>query len=352
MNSSDERSTPIDAALRERRCPICGAELDLHAAEYPGYRAPARFDCFSCPSCGVCAAWPNRVDDALYDLIYQLRDEISLYGGYAEQARDIVSARDPLGFLTRLSPIYWAVAQAIRERRPATLLEVGSGLGYLTHALRKTGIDAHGTDLSQDAVDEARSRFGPFFAAEPLDAIRDAGRRYGMVVMTEVIEHVPDPYALLRQAFGVLAPGGTVVLTTPNRDYFPPEAIWQTEPPPVHLWWFSERSLALIAKELGASISFTDFRPYNRRHPDLYTARLDMRAPRGPVIAEDGTVVPHHDPFRFPPAVEAVRAALRRSGLLRVASRSAVALARLVGTGARERRSATLAAMLRPAALG
>jgi 2-polyprenyl-3-methyl-5-hydroxy-6-metoxy-1,4-benzoquinol methylase len=46
-----------------------------------------------------------------------------------------------------------------------------------------------------------------------------AGRQFNVVLSTEVIEHLYDPRALLKMARSVLAPGGTLVITTPYHSY-------------------------------------------------------------------------------------------------------------------------------------
>ena len=67
--------------------------------------------------------------------------------------------------LPRLARVpYRAVRDTIKAcGRQLRVLEVGSGLGYLTYSLRQAGHEAYGIDLSQEAVAKANKRFGRYY---------------------------------------------------------------------------------------------------------------------------------------------------------------------------------------------
>lgn len=174
--------------------------------------------------------------------------------------------------------VYWSIRTCVERLAPgARLLEVGAGLGYLTYSLRKAGYDAIGMDISRAAVENANANYGPYFQAADLAewSLQKVGE-FDMVLMTELIEHLPDPLRFLRMASSLLRPGGRLIVTTPNRSYYPKWMLWETDPPPVHLWWFSENSMEVFARELGMGIEFVDFSPYHREHPVKTVARIIM----------------------------------------------------------------------------
>jgi SAM-dependent methyltransferase len=92
------------------------------------------------------------------------------------------------------------LAALVRELAPQEILDVGCGEGYVLSALRAEGIRCpmSGIDLSPAAIDEARARV-PDATFEVTDALAlaDSGRRYDLVLMTEVLEHIPDPARML-----------------------------------------------------------------------------------------------------------------------------------------------------------
>ena len=91
----------------------------------------------------------------------------------------------------------------------------------------------------------------------------------------------------MADAIRLLNPGGRLIVTTPNRSFFDPSAFWQTDLPPVHLWWFSENSLLSIGRSLNRSVSFIDFTAYNRKHPVLFS----YKTPREPMFNSQGRLI-------------------------------------------------------------
>ncbi len=119
-----------------------------------------------------------------------------------------------------------AILDAIRtDRSPSpddTFLEVGCGSGAMLLAAterfsRVLGIDIapHWLLIAQKRLQEA-GRHATFACASathlplPDDSVQ-------WIVGQDVLEHVSDPSALLAEAFRVLAPGGVLFLSTPNR---------------------------------------------------------------------------------------------------------------------------------------
>jgi SAM-dependent methyltransferase len=83
---------------------------------------------------------------------------------------------------------------------------------------------------------------------------------FDVVTFWDVIEHVPDPVYTLGVAAELLAPGGLMVLKTPNVDGLYPKAslalasrlgFWGHPEPPGHLFQFSEKTLSRLAAGAG-----------------------------------------------------------------------------------------------------
>ena len=101
-----------------------------------------------------------------------------------------------------------------------TALDVGCGAGLLAEPLARLGAQVTGVDAAPENVGAARAHA----AASGLDVeyvaggIEDlAGRTFDLVTSMEVIEHVANPAAFVAGLADALAPGGLLILSTPNR---------------------------------------------------------------------------------------------------------------------------------------
>lgn len=133
------------------------------------------------------------------------------------------------------------------------LLEIGCGSGSMLHLMKQKGWQVRGLDFDPRAVENARSK-GLDVAQGELSAQRYPGGSFDAVVMSHVIEHVPDPRALLKECARVTRQGGMVVVITPNvignlskkfkRNFLHLD-------PPRHLQLFTPKSLAELVRESG-----------------------------------------------------------------------------------------------------
>lgn len=108
--------------------------------------------------------------------------------------------------------------------RPARVLEVAAGGGGLSATLAAGGCEVVVNDLRADVIRGAVAEFetagviriipGDMFRLTP----EEAGE-FDLVVACEVIEHVAYPARLLTHLSRFLAPGGRILLTTPNGSY-------------------------------------------------------------------------------------------------------------------------------------
>jgi 2-polyprenyl-6-hydroxyphenyl methylase/3-demethylubiquinone-9 3-methyltransferase len=101
-----------------------------------------------------------------------------------------------------------------------TALDVGCGAGLLAEPLARLGAKVTGLDAAPENIGAARAHA----AAIGLDIEYIAGgienlpgRRFDLVTSMEVIEHVSNPAAFVAGLVDALAPGGLMILSTPNR---------------------------------------------------------------------------------------------------------------------------------------
>jgi 2-polyprenyl-6-hydroxyphenyl methylase/3-demethylubiquinone-9 3-methyltransferase len=106
----------------------------------------------------------------------------------------------------------------------ARVLDAGCGGGILSEALAGAGARVTAIDASAPLIEVARAHaraegLAIDYRTASVAAFAGAGERdYDVVTCMELIEHVPDADALIRDCARCLAPGGTLVLSTINRN--------------------------------------------------------------------------------------------------------------------------------------
>jgi len=113
------------------------------------------------------------------------------------------------------------------ERRPARFLDAGCGEGYGAALLASHWPGAHGVGLDYDphATRHARSAYGSRSTAYlqgALTLIPLPDKTFDMIVSLQTVEHMWSPGDYVRELHRVCRPGGTVVISTPNRLTFSP----------------------------------------------------------------------------------------------------------------------------------
>lgn len=232
-----------------------------------------------CPHCGT-ASYPTLTQPP-YEAVFD-----PLVTCYLEQNAGIDSMA--------------RVIAAVDPARVRRYLELGCGYGLLLDYTRTMfGWQVRGFDPGFSAQ-EGRQTLGVDISHTYLTTPADAGPEpHDLVFCSEVIEHVFDPLSLLELLRQVLAPDGTLMLTTPSAGAIhagtQPGTLLSLLSPGYHVVLFSKQGMETILRRAGfADIMVvdeghalraaaspgrlsTDFnRPYDRR---LYRGYLEQRIP-------------------------------------------------------------------------
>lgn len=108
----------------------------------------------------------------------------------------------------------------IRRHRlpPGRMLDLGCGDGIVLHLARQDGWQVHGIELFPEQVALVRQTFGLDVETSDIEGFRGPPGSWDVVLLTHVLEHLPDPVGALRKIRDLLAPGGIGVLEFPNID--------------------------------------------------------------------------------------------------------------------------------------
>lgn len=114
--------------------------------------------------------------------------------------------------------IFHQVLEALDERVRAaskTLLDIGSHAGRFLYLATQAGWRADGTEINARTATYASERSGATVHRVRAEDVADLGKRFDAVTLTDVLEHIPKPVALLSLVRKVLAPGGWVAVKVP-----------------------------------------------------------------------------------------------------------------------------------------
>ncbi|MCW3109392.1 MAG: hypothetical protein JWQ09_3898 [Segetibacter sp.] len=251
------------------QCVLCNGVANRTFEGLKGYSEGMLFDVYECGSCLATFVDPLKVDSQLYNDIYRQVEKMPGYERYYRYSKLVKQFNNPLKMLADSESVYWAVQETLRKQFPTkniSVLEIASGLGYLTYSLNKAGYKATGLDISKEAVQAANTRYGDYYEAGDLFVVaKNSTKKYDCVIMTELIEHVESPKAFVEAALSLLKEGGRLILSTPNKNIAPRGTVWQSDVPPVHLWWLAEESVSKLASTLGRKCEFVDFTEYTKK---------------------------------------------------------------------------------------
>lgn len=193
-----------------------------------------------CPECGIAFRERFPSPGELEEIYQQAYVEEKIGSGNTNQESG--------GFAVRT---YAEFIQRSLCRPGARVLDYGAGSGALVERLRDNGVEASGIEFSSDARRFCREKRG-FSLMSNLDEVPDG--HFDVVSMIEVVEHLTDLQATLVQLHRIIAPGGCLLVTTPNRKGLrarKEKGHWREAKKKFHLFLFDWPSLKFHLEAAG-----------------------------------------------------------------------------------------------------
>ncbi|HEX6218470.1 MAG TPA: bifunctional 2-polyprenyl-6-hydroxyphenol methylase/3-demethylubiquinol 3-O-methyltransferase UbiG [Sphingomicrobium sp.] len=149
---------------------------------------------------------------------------------FASHAGDWWDADGSEAMLHKLNPVrlayirdqvdqHWALDEHdLKPLAGKSALDVGCGAGLLAEPLARLGAQVTALDAAPELIEAARAHaagqgLAIDYRAMPVEQLNG---QFDLVTSMEVIEHVADPAAFVKALASRLAPGGLLVMSTPN----------------------------------------------------------------------------------------------------------------------------------------
>jgi len=193
-----------------------------------------------CGECGFRFADTNEVE-RLTSLYTQLIDP----GYLSTQGSRVLQMRELVNLARKAHP------------EAKTALDVGAASGLLVSEAKRQGLQATGIEPSQSLVEVAHNENGVELLCGVLPHPELESRRYDIVFLVDVIEHVADPVALLRLCADRLADNGVLLLVTPDVSSLAARTLrsrwWHYRL--AHVGYFDRRSLQRAVRRVDLHVS-------------------------------------------------------------------------------------------------
>jgi SAM-dependent methyltransferase len=236
-------------------CIACGSSLEVFIDRIwdDRYGCPGVFSVLQCGSCGQMVTTPHLTEaelPSLYSKYYPrrnidfdaLENESSLVAKKHARFKRWLAGTDNQGH-------YLA-------KPGQRVLDIGCGSCLSLLELRQLGVEPFGVEADPNVAIIAQ-RYGLNVHIGSIHNNPFPGQVFDLITLNQVIEHVPDPAALLRVVRDRLAPGGRIVLSFPNVSSGQRRlsgSRWINWHVPYHQHHFNRRSFTHLARQQGYEV--------------------------------------------------------------------------------------------------
>lgn len=223
----------------EHRCPLCGGPTDVAFTVTDRNRAITRRT-FSYRQCVACGSY----------FIGNVPTDLSQY--YPEEYYELPPAEKLDGLASGEASKLALLAPAGSSGR---LVEIGPGFGVFARAAHQAGFDVTGIEMDRRCCGYLESIVGvaAINSDQPAEALAVLPPSRA-IVLWHVMEHLPEPWEVLRAAAANLEPGGVLAVAMPNPQAFQFRLLrgrWAHVDAPRHLFLIPAAELTRRAASLG-----------------------------------------------------------------------------------------------------
>lgn len=143
---------------------------------------------------------------------------------FSALAKDWWDRHGKLKTLHDINPARLDYIKQFCDLKNKKVLDLGCGAGILSESLAKEAATVTGIDIAEQAIEVARehsslSQLNIDYQVASIEEFTELNnQQYDIITCLEMLEHVPEPQAVIAHANKVLKPGGWLFLSTINRN--------------------------------------------------------------------------------------------------------------------------------------
>jgi 2-polyprenyl-3-methyl-5-hydroxy-6-metoxy-1,4-benzoquinol methylase len=226
-------------------CPCCSALAFpfFKAQDYNRRVTDHYFQYFKCPSCA-------------FIFLNQIPDHLASYysTGYHQKAMSIEE------FSEHAETDRYKLEILEKFISHGKLLEIGPSIGKFAYLSKKQGFDTEVMEMSPDCCHFISSVLGiKTIEGSSIDKDLPKNKRYNVIALWHVLEHLPNPFSALKELVTRLEPEGVLILAAPNpdsRQFKLFQRYWFHLDAPRHLQLIPCSALIQYLDRLGCSLCY------------------------------------------------------------------------------------------------
>lgn len=224
---------PLIIGLERVPCNLCQSDQTRSFAKRKG------MDVVQCRNCGLVYVNPRLNSEQLH--LHYNSNQSSRIQYYLD-----VEAADQRTF----GEILDLVDQLLPQR--GALLDIGPNIGTCLTVARDRGWEVCGVEINSEAAEYCRTQRALNVISGTFNSYMFPANSFDVILMGDVIEHLPDPLDTMHAVYTILRPGGIVVISTPNIATFAGRML-QIKPQE-HLYYFSPQTMTELLQKVGLDV--------------------------------------------------------------------------------------------------
>lgn len=229
-------------------CPVCkGAEFkSIICCEDYTY-SHKQFTIQACVFCGLQLTNPRPDQNSISE--FYGSDEYISHTGESKSIFDLIYLK------ARRHTLDWKQKLVSAGKNKGTILDFGSGTGEFLSHMALNDWKAFGVEPSDKARKKAEGLPGNKQLVSELESLPE--RKFDVITLWHVLEHVPNPDLLLSQLKSLLNKDGLIFVAVPNHESFDAQhygKYWAAYDVPRHFWHFAQRTLERLFINQGLAL--------------------------------------------------------------------------------------------------